>query len=446
MRRLFLARRRAEIRRVPFYGRSLPLDPWTPPPLCSASPPRLPPPRQRSWFAPAGTPRSRRGAATRPPPRPCCGFARAEPPGAAGSLFRSLPLALCRRAPGELLLVGAAGPLPARRRGRAGGAGARDRRGLRRGERRGAGRSARSGRAADRERRPARRGGRGPADAAAARRLFVHVNGPFARLFGFAAGELVGQPRTRVWGPLTDRRPHGLGPLAHGAPQGRCARSWCSTPARATPLWTELGSSPVAHEHGDARLPRRHLPRRDRAQAVRGRALGSEKRKLQTTLASIADAVVTVLGDGRVEFVNAAAQRLLGIALIDAYGARVSEVIRLVDDDGAPLDVVGRRGQRRGRAARRGPAAHRRPAWSTWPTSPRGSTTRTRARSIVLRDVTAENRLSLRLSFEANHDPLTGLPNRRALLERLARRRAQRARAGRATTPWPSSTSTASRW
>jgi diguanylate cyclase (GGDEF)-like protein len=38
---------------------------------------------------------------------------------------------------------------------------------------------------------------------------------------------------------------------------------------------------------------------------------------------------------------------------------------------------------------------------------------------IVLRDVTAEHRLALRLSFEANHDPLTGLPNRRAFVERL---------------------------
>ena len=37
----------------------------------------------------------------------------------------------------------------------------------------------------------------------------------------------------------------------------------------------------------------------------------------------------------------------------------------------------------------------------------------------MLRDVTIENRIALRLSFEATHDPLTGLQNRRAFTERL---------------------------
>jgi len=38
---------------------------------------------------------------------------------------------------------------------------------------------------------------------------------------------------------------------------------------------------------------------------------------------------------------------------------------------------------------------------------------------VVLRDVTAENTLAKRLAFEALHDPLTGLQNRRAFFELL---------------------------
>lgn len=245
---------------------------------------------------------------------------------------------------------------------------------------------------------------------------WLHVNAPFTRLFGHAPGDLVGESFDRLCGPLTD--PDRVLFLRQ--------RLLAHEEARAvvvlytldrTPVWTELSFTPITIEErpGDFYVATfRDVTSRKQFED----ALASEKRKLQTTLAAIADAVVTVLGDGRVEFVNAAAQELLGIDLLDAYGARVADVIPLVDDTGAPIDLVngaGTAGAMRGEGhirTKNGPL-------DVAYVSSRIDGVDEHGVVIVLRDVTAEHRLALRLSFEANHDPLTGLPNRRAFVERL---------------------------
>jgi diguanylate cyclase (GGDEF)-like protein/PAS domain S-box-containing protein len=147
-------------------------------------------------------------------------------------------------------------------------------------------------------------------------------------------------------------------------------------------------------------------------------ALAAERRKFETTLAAIADAVVTVLAGGRVEFVNAAAQRLLGVGTADVRGKPVREVLRLLDGEARPIDLVAHAGA--GENVRRG-SGYLRTENGTIDVAyvasridaEEGGTV------VVLRDVTVEHRVALRLSFEAAHDPLTGLENRRAFIERL---------------------------
>jgi diguanylate cyclase (GGDEF)-like protein/PAS domain S-box-containing protein len=245
---------------------------------------------------------------------------------------------------------------------------------------------------------------------------FVQVNGAFTRLFGYTAAELAGRPGTRIWGPRTDL--DRMAWIRSRMARGKEVRAVVVLYTRDGSLvWTEVGAAPLAHE-ADGMLFHIVTYRDVTSRKQFEDALSSEKRKLQTTLASIADAVVTVLGDGRVEFVNAAAQRLLGIALIDAYGAQAGDVIQLVDDAGAPLDVLAGTGA--GGAARRG-EGHLHAPTGTVDIAYVASRIDDEDQGfvVVLRDVTAENRLSLKLSFEANHDPLTSLPNRRAFLERL---------------------------
>jgi len=146
--------------------------------------------------------------------------------------------------------------------------------------------------------------------------------------------------------------------------------------------------------------------------------LATERRKLFATLSAIPDAVITLDADGRVEFLNDAAEQLTGVSLDRARKLHAHSVVHLYDGDGRtialPVDVDA------GEATRTG-SGHLRTHAGTIDVSyvasrienvPSGTL-------VMLRDITAEHRLALRLSFEALHDPLTGLPNRRAMLEQI---------------------------
>jgi len=145
-------------------------------------------------------------------------------------------------------------------------------------------------------------------------------------------------------------------------------------------------------------------------------ALAAEKQKLETTLGAIAEAVVTILADGVVDYVNEAAEALLGITLAEAYGAHVGEVVRLLETDAQPVDLLR---DAEGEPVLRGRGVLRRPGGNLDVAYTASRIEGGHGTVVVLRDVTAEQRLAMRLSFEAAHDPLTGLQNRRAFLERL---------------------------
>ena len=68
-------------------------------------------------------------------------------------------------------------------------------------------------------------------------------------------------------------------------------------------------------------------------------AVALEKQRLSVTLKAIGDAVITALPDGRIDFINAAAQRLLNIAFIDAYGMPLSTIVDLRDVTDAPREI-----------------------------------------------------------------------------------------------------------
>ena len=242
----------------------------------------------------------------------------------------------------------------------------------------------------------------------------LYVNDGFTQLFGYGARELVGQPADRIWGPRTDR--NRMAWLRSRLTEREAARVVVVLYAKdGSPLWIEIASMPVRHA---ASIVHHVVTFRDVTTRKQfENALAAEKRKLQTTLAAITDAVVSVLPDGRVEFVNAAAEQLLGINAADVYGAPVGDVLRMVDGDARPIDVVA---DQRGEDVRRG-GGHLRTAHGIIDVAYVASRVDADAHGtvIVLRDVTIENRIALRLSFEATHDPLTGLQNRRAFTERL---------------------------
>lgn len=161
-------------------------------------------------------------------------------------------------------------------------------------------------------------------------------------------------------------------------------------------------------------------------------AMFAEKERAQVTLQSIGDAVISTDREGRIDYMNPVAERLTGWQNEDARGERLPTVMRLQDQtaEGAVSDS---------------PVDH-----SLWRCLAEGQVVhstdysvlvnrqgheiaiqesaapiRDRAGQIVgavvvFRDMTKERRLKRALAYQASHDALTGLINRRELDNRLA--------------------------
>ncbi|MGH8205577.1 MAG: diguanylate cyclase domain-containing protein, partial [Steroidobacteraceae bacterium] len=156
-------------------------------------------------------------------------------------------------------------------------------------------------------------------------------------------------------------------------------------------------------------------------------AMFAEKERAQVTLQSIGDAVITTDRDGHIDYMNPVAEQLTGWHSAAARGQKLGSVMRLLDEltEGEldnPLVRCLREGQlvhshehsvlvnRLGQEI----AIHD----SAAPIRDRGG--EIVGAVVVFRDVTKERRLKRALSYQASHDALTGLINRRELDNRLA--------------------------
>ena len=161
---------------------------------------------------------------------------------------------------------------------------------------------------------------------------------------------------------------------------------------------------------------------RKRAEA----ALFDERDRAQVTLASIADAVITVDLGGRVDYVNPVAERLTGWRADAAQGRPVADVFVAVNEaTGALLpDAVGR-------ALREGQTIEAESSLALMPREGapipidrsiapiRDRAGRIVGGVIVFHDMRRERQYAARLSHLASHDALTGLLNRREFEHRL---------------------------
>jgi diguanylate cyclase (GGDEF)-like protein len=154
-------------------------------------------------------------------------------------------------------------------------------------------------------------------------------------------------------------------------------------------------------------------------------ALRSEKERAQITLASIGEAVIRIDTGGRVEYMNRMAERLLGVSASEAEGARLKSLVSLFDrtsreERSAMLDTVantdGIDGSLRSGLLLRSPAGD---------TPVSLVATRiaiddeAQGAVLILHDMSAEQEYIDRLAWQASHDALTGLANRRAFEHRL---------------------------
>lgn len=155
-------------------------------------------------------------------------------------------------------------------------------------------------------------------------------------------------------------------------------------------------------------------------------ALYKEKERAQVTLQSIGDAVITTDANGNVDYLNPAAEELTGWERRRAQGQPIEEILCLVDDQtGEPVTNPVRRALREGRVVglsenvamqtqNGGQIAIQDSAAPIQDT--RGEVL---GAVMVFHDVRHARQLHHKLSYQASHDSLTGLINRREFEERL---------------------------
>ncbi|MGB7903198.1 MAG: EAL domain-containing protein [Steroidobacteraceae bacterium] len=162
---------------------------------------------------------------------------------------------------------------------------------------------------------------------------------------------------------------------------------------------------------------------------VRKRAelqLYEEKEKAQVTLQSIGDAVITTDADGRVEYLNPVAEELTGWESREASGRPIAEVFHVIaETTRQPVDSPITRCLREGRVVemtepsllvnRRGQEISMQDSAAPI----RDRTGRLIGVVMVFHDVSQERRLQRALSYQATHDALTGLINRREFEHRI---------------------------
>jgi diguanylate cyclase (GGDEF)-like protein/PAS domain S-box-containing protein len=151
-----------------------------------------------------------------------------------------------------------------------------------------------------------------------------------------------------------------------------------------------------------------------------------QKERAQVTLASIADAVITVDTSGAVEYMNPVAERLTGWRDDEAHGARLPSIFSVLDEatgievpdpvarsfvDGSTVHSDGNVVLRR---------RHDSPIAIDYSAAPIRNNARTIVGAVlVFHDMSRERQYATRLAHLASHDALTGLLNRREFERRV---------------------------
>ena len=151
-------------------------------------------------------------------------------------------------------------------------------------------------------------------------------------------------------------------------------------------------------------------------------ALTAEKERAEVTLASLGEAVICTDAEGQWDYMNPAAERLTGRITADAKGSALSSLFSLIDEaaetandrlidqslgDGVAID--------RQRLVRPDSSS----AAVSIVGAPLHAEGKVAGALLVLHDMTREREFVAQLSWQASHDMLTGLANRREFESRL---------------------------
>lgn len=254
------------------------------------------------------------------------------------------------------------------------------------------------------------------------------LNPEAERFFGWTEESLIGEPMSRFiparFQPLlaSDLQPYGGGPAlaSTGAPVSCFARR-----RDGSEFPVELSRRPLG-DAADAQslVTLRDLTQWRRAQETRSR----NNEQASATLESIGDSVITTDASGVITYLNPVAERLTGWTAEDARGQSLDTVLTLISEaNRQPVANTAARCLEEGRSVdlENGVLLLRRDGTevpigdSAAPV--RDVSGRTVGVVLVIQDESEKRRVGHRLSYEATHDALTGLINRREFERRLAR-------------------------
>jgi diguanylate cyclase (GGDEF)-like protein/PAS domain S-box-containing protein len=189
-------------------------------------------------------------------------------------------------------------------------------------------------------------------------------------------------------------------------------------------LWVEAQSSPIEYRGNKAILTiARDVSYRKNLEV----SLSRSKRQAQYTLESISEGVITTDNEGRIDYMNVAAEAMTGVNRDDVVGHRTGELFSLIDEAdrrslGDPVErclSIRRRvnmGRRALLVSRDGKHEHSVEITASPVKGPGKSISGT---VVVMHDVSEIRGLTRQMSYQAAHDALTGLINRREFERRL---------------------------
>ncbi|MEG3843976.1 EAL domain-containing protein [Microcoleus sp. herbarium14] len=246
----------------------------------------------------------------------------------------------------------------------------------------------------------------------------IYVNEAFTQMTGYRPEEIIGQTPSCLRGPDSD-----------GAQVAKIRRAF----SRREPLrlelinyrkdgltyWVELNSVPVADELGNVThwvSVQRDISDRKRME----QAFFDEKELAQVTLQSIGDAVITTDAEGCISTLNPVAEKLTGWSTSEAKGLPLASVLRIVDETTRmPIENIAQIALCEGRIVDQGHnsllmARNNREFAIDHCVAPiHASNGEIVGAVVVFRDVTKVRTQARQLTWQATHDPLTQLVNRR---------------------------------
>ncbi|MDJ0927610.1 MAG: EAL domain-containing protein [Gammaproteobacteria bacterium] len=252
----------------------------------------------------------------------------------------------------------------------------------------------------------------------------IFANQAAADLVGASPEHLAGRPVTDLVRPAYRAMTRKLieGRLSGEAVPNRVEIQMINGSERS--MWVELSSAPIEYRGQPVILSvARDISYRKSIEAT----LGRSKQQAQFTLESIGEGVITTDTQGRIDYMNAAAEMLTGTKRDAATGKHLGDIASFVDEsDRRDLgDPVGRAltDRRRASVGRRAlmiSADSDREMSVELTASPiKGPDGEVAGAVVIMHDVTEIRGLTQRMSYQATHDALTGLINRREFERRL---------------------------